>query len=124
MRSPQLRQLAQRVGADYHIGQLTEEETSRYIRHRLKVAGGSQDIFSEDAIRLVHASGRGIPRLINQLCDTALVYAFSEQRKDVDAKLMQETIRDRCEGGIFPGKLVKLEPQPDRRSTDATGTGQ
>lgn len=106
MRSQQLRQLAQRIGADYHIGHLSEEETLRYVKHRLKVAGGSPELFSDEAIRLVHASSRGIPRLVNQLCDTALVYAFAEQRQQVDAALMEETIRDRCEGGIFPGKLV------------------
>jgi general secretion pathway protein A len=125
MRSPQLRQLAQRIGADYHIGDLSEEETLRYVRHRLKVAGGSPELFSEEAIKLVHASSRGIPRLINQLCDTALVYAFAEQRQQVDAELMQDTIRDRCEGGIFPGKLVELDsPQQPRDRVEATGTDQ
>jgi general secretion pathway protein A len=125
MRSPQLRQLAQRIGADYHIGDLSEEETLRYVKHRLKVAGGSPELFSEEAIKLVHASSRGIPRLINQLCDTALVYAFAEQRQQVDAELMQDTIRDRCEGGIFPGKLVELDsPQQPRDRVEATGTDQ
>jgi type II secretory pathway predicted ATPase ExeA len=113
MRSPELRQLAQRIGADYHIGCLDEEETIAYVRHRLRVAGGSPEMFTLDAIRLAHASARGIPRLINQLCDTALVYAFGDQKQVVDAELMRDTIKDRCEGGIFPGAMV--EPEETRR---------
>ena len=107
MQSPQLKQLAQRIGADYHIGGLSLGETFSYVYHRLKVAGGEEDIFSLEAIRLTYASSRGIPRLINQLCDTALVYAYSEQKPVVDEKLMVEVIRDRLRGNIFPGARVK-----------------
>jgi putative secretion ATPase (PEP-CTERM system associated) len=119
MKSPRLRQLAQRIGADYHIGRFGEQETMSYVQHRLKVAGGSPDVFTEDAILLVHVSSHGIPRLINQLCDTALVYAYAEQRRHVDMNLMREVIRDRCAGGIFPGKLVGSEspPEPKRAPT-------
>ena len=55
-------QLAQRIGADYHIGGLTLGETIAYVQHRLKVAGGSEDIINLEAIRLAYASSRGIPR--------------------------------------------------------------
>jgi putative secretion ATPase (PEP-CTERM system associated) len=113
MKSPRLRQLAQRIGADYHIGRFGEQETTQYVQHRLKVAGGSQDIFTEDAIRLTHVSSHGIPRLINQLCDTALVYAYADQRRQVDEDLMREVIRDRCAGGIFPGKALPQEIPPE-----------
>ena len=106
MRMPQLRQFAQRIGADYHIGRLTEDETVQYVHHRLEVAGCTRDdLFDEAALRLVHASSRGIPRLVNQLCDTALVYGYAEQIERIDAELMAEVIRDRCAGGIFPGSF-------------------
>jgi len=113
MRMPQLRQFAQRIGADYHIGTLTAAETIDYVRHRLKVAGATRvNIFRTAALQLVHASSRGIPRLVNQLCDTALVYGYAEQRERIDAELMRDVIRDRCEGGIFPGVMVTKKP-PD-----------
>jgi len=112
MRMPQLRQFAQRIGADYHIGTLTAAETIDYVRHRLKVAGATRlNIFRTAALQLVHASSRGIPRLVNQLCDTALVYGYAEQRERIDAELMQDVIRDRCEGGIFPGVMVATKPR-------------
>jgi general secretion pathway protein A len=114
MRMPQLRQFAQRIGADYHIGTLTSAETIDYVRHRLKVAGATRlNIFRTAALQLVHASSRGIPRLVNQLCDTALVYGYAEQRERIDAELMQDVIRDRCEGGIFPGVMVATKPPQD-----------
>ncbi len=110
MRMPQLRQFAQRIGADYHIGRLDEDETLNYVRHRLRVAGSPRvDIFRTTALRLVHASSRGIPRMVNQLCDTALVYGYAEQKERIDGELMQEVIRDRVAGGIFPGRDVAAE---------------
>jgi general secretion pathway protein A len=109
MRSPQMQQFAQRIGVDYHIGRLSEAETLAYVRHRLRVAGCPRpDLFTTPALKLVHASSRGIPRLVNQLCDTALVYGYAEQRDHIDEALMAEVINDRCAGGIFPGRRIKL----------------
>ncbi len=107
MRAPRLRQFAQRVGADYHIGRLSETETREYVAHRLTVAGSpSADIFEPPALSLAHESSRGIPRLINQLCDTALVYGYAEDCPRIDAALMEDVIRDRCAGGVFPGAAL------------------
>jgi len=113
MQSPRLAQLAQRIGADYHIGGLSIGETLQYVQHRLKVAGGSEEIISPGAIRLVFASSRGIPRLINQLCDTALVYGYAEQKPAIDEQLMSEVIRDRTRGGIFPGRPLAAADHRD-----------
>ena len=60
---------------------------------------------------LVHASSRGIPRLVNQLCDTALVYGYSDQRPSIDEELMEEVMRDRLAGGIFPGRRATAAAQ-------------
>lgn len=107
MRSPRLRQFAQRIGAEYHIGRLSESESIEYVQHRLRVAGSERgDIFDTAAVVLAHESSRGIPRLLNQLCDTALVYGYADERARIDTALMREVIRDRCEGGVFPGLLV------------------
>ena len=113
MQSSGLKQLAQRIGADYHIRGLGLGETFAYVYHRLKVAGGSDEIFSVDAIRLCYAASRGIPRLINQLCDTALVYGYAEQRPEIDEKLMRDAIRDRLRGGIFPARRAPAAPTHD-----------
>jgi general secretion pathway protein A len=68
-------------------------------------------LFTPEAVELVYRCSRGIPRLINQLCDTALVYGYSDQRPSIDAELMEEVVRDRLAGGIFPGRRGKA-PMP------------
>ena len=124
MRTPQLRQLAQRVGADYHIGALSAEETARYIMHRLRVAGGRPDLFTPEAMALAHSCSRGIPRLINQLCDTALVYGYSDPRPNIDVALMEEVVRDRLSGGIFPGRRATATAQRKERESSSQAGGK
>jgi general secretion pathway protein A len=100
---PDLRQFAQRISVDFHLRPLNLEETDAYIRHRLTVAGGDGRLFQPDAIEYVYARTHGIPRLVNQLCDFALVYAFAEARKDVDADLISQVVRDRDGATLMPG---------------------
>jgi general secretion pathway protein A len=89
---PELRQFAQRVSVDFHLRPLDLPETRAYIRHRLGVAGGDEELFLPDAIEFVYAQTNGIPRLVNRLCDFALVYAYAEHRKDVDAELISQVV--------------------------------
>jgi type II secretory pathway predicted ATPase ExeA len=77
---PDLRQLAQRVTARYHLKPFSERETRAYIHHRLRVAGQRRPIFDRRAIRAVHRHARGIPRLINTICDRALLGAYARPR--------------------------------------------
>lgn len=102
LRATGMRQFAQRISIDYHIAPLQRDETHAYIRHRIGVAGGKADLIDAEARDLIHASTGGVPRLINQVCDTALVYGYSEQRLCVHADLIEQVIRDRGEGGILP----------------------
>ena len=102
LRSPRMRQFAQRIAVDCHIAPLTREETHQYIAHRLGVAGGSPGIIDFEACERVHASTGGVPRLINQVCDTALVYGFAEQRDPIDPEIIELVLRDRGEGGLLP----------------------
>jgi general secretion pathway protein A len=102
LRSPRLRQFAQRIAVDCHIAPLTREETHHYIEHRLSVAGGSPGLIGFEACELVHTSTGGVPRLINQVCDTALVYGFAEQRSPIDTEIIELVLRDRGEGGLLP----------------------
>jgi general secretion pathway protein A len=75
----ELRQLAQRITARYHLLPLTSGEVKHYVAHRLGVANGDIHIFSEGALRAIHAISGGIPRVINLLCDRALTLAFTKQ---------------------------------------------
>lgn len=101
LESPELEQFAQRVSVDFHLGPLTLDDTQSYIRHRLTVAGGDPALFRPEAIEFIHARTRGIPRLINQLCDLALVYAFAEQHAVIDLNLLQHVVIDRQKHGAI-----------------------
>jgi type II secretory pathway predicted ATPase ExeA len=97
-----LRQLAQRVVIDHHLEALQPAETLGYVRHRLGVAGGNPELFTLRALNLVHESTGGVPRLVNIVCDTALVYGFSDQRPAIDADIIEQVVQDRAEGGLLP----------------------
>jgi len=68
----------------------------------MEVAGGDPDTFTEMACKAAHRYSGGVPRLINQLCDTALVYGFAEQQHRIDARLVTDVAREKQAGGIFP----------------------
>ena len=94
---PELRQFAQRVTATYHISALDRAAVAGYIQHRLAHVGGTGSEFTAEAIDLVHEHSRGIPRLVNKLCDFAMVYAATEERRVVDGAIIEEVLED----GIF-----------------------
>jgi general secretion pathway protein A len=100
---PELMQFAQRVSVDFHLKPLDRQETHAYIHHRLKVAGGGKTtLFLPDAIEFMHARTNGVPRLLNQLGDFALVYAYADGRKTIDADLIAQVVRDRHGGQALP----------------------
>jgi general secretion pathway protein A len=83
--SPSLNQLVQRVRLHFHIGPLDDREMREYIGHRLKIAGSEDnDLIVDDALAPIYHYTGGIPRLINMLCDTALLCAFAEDKQTVD----------------------------------------
>ncbi|MGA2562465.1 MAG: AAA family ATPase [Steroidobacteraceae bacterium] len=84
-----LRQIAQRITARYHLEALSREETCAYVRHRLRVAGATADIFTRAALRAVHRASGGIPRLINVLCDRSLLGAYTQDLHQVPASLVR-----------------------------------
>ncbi|MDO9453787.1 MAG: AAA family ATPase [Stagnimonas sp.] len=85
-----LRQLAQRITARYHLTPLSGDETMEYIAHRLQVAGGARDLFSPAAIKLIHKHAGGIPRLVNILCDRALLGAYSQSVRQVTPEMVSQ----------------------------------
>jgi len=102
LRRPDLRQLSQRVSVAYHLGRLSVSETNAYIRHRLSVAGGEPDLFTLHAVQLIEKASHGIPRVINSICDMALVYGFAEQKQEIDIDILRNVIEDRREMGLIP----------------------
>jgi len=104
---PELSQFAQRVAASYHIEALTPEMVADYIRHRLAVAGAVGPIFDEAAsARVAEASG-GVPRLVNQLCDLSMVYAFTLERQRVTLDVVEQVLDD---GVFFAGGQESAVP--------------
>ena len=90
----ELRQLAQRVTGRYHLQPLTQAETDAYISHRLRVAGALVDIFDERARREVYRLSAGIPRLVNVICDRALLGAYSLGQRTIDRNLVRQAARE------------------------------
>jgi len=101
LRRPELEQFVQRIAVDYHLPPFEPEETEAYIGHRLEHAGGRADLFDRFAKRFVHHQSGGVPRVINTLCDMALVYAFAEQRPGVTVELVHAVVQDRVANGLF-----------------------
>ena len=95
--SPALRQFAQRVTATCHLKPLDQQETRDYIEHRLRHVGGRGDEFSVFAMKAIYEETGGVPRLINKLCDMAMVYAASIERDGVGIDLIRELLDD----GLF-----------------------
>ncbi len=89
-----LRQLAQRVTGRYHLEPLSKEESIRYIDHRLKVAGSLGDIFDDGAKREVFKFSKGVPRLINVVCDRALLGAYSQDVRKVTSQIVHKSAEE------------------------------
>ena len=87
---PRNRAVRQRIAVNFHIDELTETETERYIDHRLKVAGATRNIFQPDAISGIYKFSRGCPRLINIMCDHALLSGYSYGLKSIGPEVVEE----------------------------------
>jgi len=89
LEQPRLLQLDQRVTVRYHLSPLSKEETGAYIRHRLAVAGAEDKIrFSPDAVKRIGQCTRGVPRLINVLCDRALLMGYGQRTRDINKRMI------------------------------------
>src|SRR5262249_1111420 len=103
LNKPQLRQLKQRVSLKCLLKPLTIFEVDRYIRFRLKVAGAENlNIFEEHAVRLIYRASSGIPRIINNLCENALLVGYAASQRKITIGTVEEVI-DRL--GIAVGNL-------------------
>ncbi|HKK22228.1 MAG TPA: AAA family ATPase [Pseudohaliea sp.] len=96
LQRPELRQLNQRVTARYNLEPLSLPETGAYIRHRLQVAGlgPGTELFPPGVVRAIHRHSRGIPRLINLLCDRTLLGAYGQEAPRVDRRMLRQALRE------------------------------
>lgn len=101
LKKPELRQFAQRVSVHYHLTPLTLQETRSYIRHRLAIAGATDDVFGDLALACVHYFTAGVPRLINAVCDMALVYGFAAETPQISWETVAEVAKDREVGSLL-----------------------
>jgi general secretion pathway protein A len=85
----ELRQLAQRITGRYHLSPLSAEETTAYVRHRLRVAGATADIFNRFALEEIYRLSDGVPRVINVICDRSLLGGYSLDRHRITAPLVR-----------------------------------
>jgi general secretion pathway protein A len=107
-----LRQLAQRITARFHLAPLDRVEVSSYVRHRIQVAGGMDGLFSSGALAEVSRRSQGIPRVINVLCDRALLGAYTEEHRQVDRSDVRRAWKETW--------LVDASPWPRRIAVAAS----
>lgn len=116
---PELRQLRQRISISCHLMPLSRQETEDYIFHRLEIAGNRNAVsFDEGSIDIIYSFSRGIPRLVNIICDFLMLSAFAEETRRMTKELVQEVIgeieienaywNDVTPEGSFPGNRTFL----------------
>lgn len=99
--APSLRQFVQRVTSDFHLSFLEQQEVAGYIAHRLKVAGAKRALFTPGACDLIYYATQGTPRLINTLCDTALLYGFATEAEEITPDIVKRVLDDKRRFGVF-----------------------
>jgi general secretion pathway protein A len=117
LQSPELRQLSQRISIQYKLKALNPDETGSYIQHRLKTANARQlDIFQAKAVKRIYQASGGVPRVINQICDTALVRAAYLRKSVVDVSVVNAVLREDFQFRVLPGTPTQAsEPTPIQR---------
>lgn len=105
LKRQELRQLAQRITARYHLLPLNEDEIALYVLHRLQVAGRFEPLFTRKAIKVLHKYSGGIPRLINLLCERALMAGYAQSKVPIDHLMVRQAAAE---------VLGEEEPQPNK----------
>jgi general secretion pathway protein A len=102
LKSPELAQFAQRISISYHLTPLSYVDTRRYIHHRLQVAGAERPIFNDSAVGAVQYFSGGVPRVINSICDMAMVYGLADNKSEIDLDVVLRVVGDRQASGVSP----------------------
>jgi general secretion pathway protein A len=102
LRDIRLKQFVQRITVYCHLDGLTPKEVEQYIRYRIMVGGSKNPkLFEKDAIEMIASYSKGLPRIINLVCDAALVYGYADNKKTISKSIIEDVIRERKRGGIF-----------------------
>lgn len=107
---PQLHQFAQRISSDFHLRPLDRSEVANYIDFRLRAVGAQRQPFTPEACSLIASASGGIPRIINVLCDTSLVYGFANDQDVISEHLVRDVIADKQQYSIFPVRQSPAVP--------------
>ena len=118
LNSPELRQLKQRVMLRHHLRTLSLKECCEYVSHRLKVAGGELSIFTADALESIYSYSGGIPRIVNVLCDNALLTGYALGSKEIDTEILREVAED-----LSITTNVEARCAPIRQVVNTNGNG-
>lgn len=94
IRRPENRAVAQRLTLNYYIEPLSLEETGKYIRHRLKIAGTTEQIFNASAVKAIYDFSEGFPRKINVICDHCLMSGYADDKKVITSEIVKESAQD------------------------------
>lgn len=112
LRRPEIQQFAQRISFDHFLGPLDSAElVEKYIRHRLSSVSDRDDHFEPDTYELIFRASGGVPRLINLICDTALVYGYAEEIQNIPKRLVEQVLADKKMG------LAPLRPLSDEAAS-------
>ena len=109
LQATEARPLRQRLSSVKILKPMERSQVINYIRHRLKVAGGDPDLFSQEALEAVAVASTGIPRLVNQICDQALLNAFAVEAPQVDRAAVSQVVSDMSVGQGLPAPLLREE---------------
>lgn len=101
LQRPDQQQFAQRLAVHFHLSPLEQGEVENYIQQRLAVAGREEPLFTAEACQRIAEASGGIPRSINILCDTALVYGFSGEAAQIGPLIVEDVVRDKAQYGVF-----------------------
>ncbi|HRX35949.1 MAG TPA: AAA family ATPase [Aestuariivirga sp.] len=118
LKRPELAQFVQRIGSEFHMTPLSQEEVRNYIVHRVHAAGCPVSLFSSKACNRIAAASGGIPRVINLLCDTALVYGFARGSKYISEEIAEAVIADRKAQGMLASEAEETRPAPENDGRD------
>lgn len=125
LRDNRLKQFVQRITVYCHLNGLSRHEVEKYIKFRLSVAGAKDpDLFVDGAINLIASYSKGIPRLINLVCDAGLVYGYADNHKKINKSVIEEVIRERSSGEIFSDEAADSKTTaspPDTVTPGVTG---
>jgi type II secretory pathway predicted ATPase ExeA len=102
LKAPELVQFAQRISVGYNLKPLSFEETKKYVYYRILIAGGSTQLFTPAACSAIYYYTNGVPRLINNICDLSLLFAFAEDEETVSLQSVIAVIKEKKESGVAP----------------------